>query len=71
MDTAWAFREAHEHAQKTKDAQDNFCAKATRGDWASLGDYPEDLQWKALVDVLRGRVKVRINVIGIPWSIQV
>ena len=58
MDTAWAFREAYEHARKIKEAQDNFCAKATRGDWAGLGDYPEDLQWEALVDVLRGRVKV-------------
>ena len=58
MDTAWAFREAYEHARKIKEAQDNSCAKATRGDWAGLGDYPEDLQWEALVDVLRGRVKV-------------
>ena len=54
----WAFREAYEHARKIKDAQDTFCAKATSGDWAGLGDYPEDLQWEALVDVLRGRVKV-------------
>ncbi|KAM5543998.1 hypothetical protein V8D89_002615 [Ganoderma adspersum] len=61
MDTAWAFREAYEHARKIKDAQDNFCAKATRGDWGGLGDYPEDLQWEALVDVLRGRVKVQTH----------
>ncbi len=26
-----------------------------------LGQYPEDLQWEALVDVLRGRVKVSNN----------
>ncbi|KAI1784439.1 composite domain of metallo-dependent hydrolase [Ganoderma leucocontextum] len=61
MDTAWAFREAYEHARKIKDAQDNFCVKATKGDWAGLGDYPEDLQWEALVDVLRGRVKVQTH----------
>lgn len=30
----------------------------TRGDWPGLGEYPEDLQWEAPVDVLRGRVKV-------------
>ena len=64
MDTAWAFREAYEHARKIRDAQDDFCAKATRGDWSGLGDYPEDLQWEALVDVLRGRVKVNISPIA-------
>ena len=31
---------------------------AENGQWAGLGHYPEDLQWEALVDVLRGRVKV-------------
>ncbi|EJF61654.1 composite domain of metallo-dependent hydrolase [Dichomitus squalens LYAD-421 SS1] len=61
MDTAWAFRKAYEHARKIMEAQDNFCTKATRGDWAGLGDYPEDLQWEALVDVLRGRVKVHTH----------
>ncbi len=58
MDTAWSFRQAYEHARKIKEGQDDFCAKVTRGDWGGLGDYPEDLQWEALVDVLRGRVKV-------------
>ena len=58
MDTAWAFREAYEHARKLKEAQDDFCAKARKGEWAGLEAYPEDLQWEALVDVLRGRVKV-------------
>ena len=58
MNTAGAFRDACEHARKIKVAQDNFIAKATLGDWAGLSEYPEDLQWEALVDVLRGRVKV-------------
>ncbi|KAH9913691.1 uncharacterized protein BXZ73DRAFT_106870 [Epithele typhae] len=61
MDTAWKFREAYETARKIKVAQDEFCAKAMDGDWAGLGDYPEDLQWEALVDVLRGRVKVHTH----------
>ena len=61
MDTAWQFREAYEHARQIKEAQDDFCVKATRGDWAGLTDYPEDLQWEALVDVLRGRVKVSLH----------
>ncbi len=61
MDILWAFREAYEHARKLKVTQDEYCVKATRGDWTGLGDYPEDLQWEALVDVLRGRVKVRLG----------
>ena len=59
MDILWAFRDAYEHARKLKVAQDDYCVKATQGDWTGLGDFPEDLQWEALVDVLRGRVKVR------------
>ncbi len=59
MDTTWAFREAYEKARLIKHSQDEFCSKAVRGEWAGLGEFPEDLQWEALVDVLRGRVKVR------------
>jgi hypothetical protein len=29
------------------------------GQWQDLGEFPEDLQWEALVDVLRGRVKIQ------------
>ncbi|KAI0828485.1 carbohydrate esterase family 9 protein [Trametes gibbosa] len=61
MDTAWAFRQAYDKARQIKQAQDDFCAKATRGEWAGLGAFPEDLQWEALVDVLRGRVKVQTH----------
>ena len=61
MDTAWAFRQAYDHAHQLKEAQDDFCAKAKNGDWSSLGAYPENLQWEALVDVLRGRVKVGVS----------
>lgn len=58
MDTAWSFRQAYEKARQIKQTQDEFCSKAVRGEWAGLGEFPEDLQWEALVDVLRGRVKV-------------
>ncbi|KAI0825194.1 carbohydrate esterase family 9 protein [Trametes gibbosa] len=58
MDTTWAFRSAYEKARQIKHAQDEFCSKAVQGEWAGLGEFPEDLQWEALVDVLRGRVKV-------------
>ncbi|KAG6911111.1 hypothetical protein DXG01_003851 [Tephrocybe rancida] len=58
MDTIWAFRQGYDKARKIKDAQDKYCAKALSNEWNDLGEYPEDLQWEALVDVLRGRVKV-------------
>ncbi|OSC98900.1 carbohydrate esterase family 9 protein [Trametes coccinea BRFM310] len=61
MDTIWAFRQAYEKARQIKQAQDDYCAKATKGEWAGLGEFPEDLQWEALVDVLRGRVKVNTH----------
>lgn len=50
----------YDHARQIKVAQDGFCAKASTGDWAALAGqkFPEDLQWEALVDTLRGRVKV-------------
>ncbi|KAJ7131770.1 carbohydrate esterase family 9 protein [Mycena crocata] len=61
MDTQWAFRQAYNTARLIKEKQDAYCAKALAGQWAELGDssFPEDLQWEALVDVLRGRVKVQ------------
>ncbi|KAG6891465.1 hypothetical protein C0992_006196 [Termitomyces sp. T32_za158] len=48
----------YEKARKIKDSQDRYCAKALSNQWRDLGEFPEDLQWEALVDVLRGRVKV-------------
>ncbi|KAJ7669345.1 carbohydrate esterase family 9 protein [Mycena polygramma] len=59
MDTQWAFRQGYNTARGIKDKQDAYCAKALAGEWNGLGDFPEDLQWEALVDVLRGRVKVQ------------
>ena len=67
MDTIWAFRQAYEKARQIKQAQDDFCAKAVRGEWAGLGEYPEELQWEAPVDVLRGRVKVRTGCFISEW----
>lgn len=51
----------YDKARQIKEAQDEYCAKAKRGDWYELGAYPEDFQWEALVDVLRGRVKVHTH----------
>ncbi|KAF9029564.1 composite domain of metallo-dependent hydrolase [Hymenopellis radicata] len=43
MDTIWHFRQSYNQARQIKEKQDAI---------------PEDLQWEALVDVLRGRVKI-------------
>ena len=61
MDTVWALRSAYAEARRVRDAQDAFCMRAEAGLWNEIADesYPEDLRWEALVDVLRGRVKVR------------
>ncbi|KAI0029655.1 carbohydrate esterase family 9 protein [Vararia minispora EC-137] len=61
MDTFWAFREAYNKASEIKAQQDAYCTKALAGEWDGLGPYPEDLQWEALVDVIRGRVKVQAH----------
>ncbi|KAF5371159.1 hypothetical protein D9758_004121 [Tetrapyrgos nigripes] len=61
MDNIWDFRQGYETARKIKVQQDQYCQKATAGQWQGLGDFPEDLQWEALVDLLRGRVKAHIH----------
>jgi hypothetical protein len=45
-------------AREIKKQQDQYCHQALAGKWKNIGKFPEDLQWEALVDVLRGRVKV-------------
>ncbi|RDB22990.1 Imidazolonepropionase [Hypsizygus marmoreus] len=71
MDAAWNFRQAYEAARKVKESQDAFCARVQKiqrkrwWPWSSQqvfeGEFPEDLQWESLVDVLRGRVKLSIH----------
>ncbi|KAI0342085.1 carbohydrate esterase family 9 protein [Trametopsis cervina] len=63
MDTIWAFRAAYNKARELKQAQDAYCAKVEAGNFDEIAGqaYPEDLQWEALVDVLRGRVKVQVH----------
>jgi hypothetical protein len=60
MDGIWSLRSAYNEARKVKQQQDAFCAKAEAGLWDDIAgqSFPESLQWEALVDVLRGRVKV-------------
>lgn len=60
MDSAWNFRNAYNEAKKIKSAQDEFCGAVERGFWDKKSEFPESpLKWESLVDVLRGRVKVR------------
>ena len=56
----------YNRARATIQAQDAYCEKAMVGilNAQALGDFPEDLQWEALVDVLRGKVKVRFRLFG-------
>lgn len=61
MDTFWAFRQAYDEARTVKEKQDDYCRKAFAGQWEGLGDFPQDLRTEALVDVLRGRVKVHTH----------
>lgn len=61
MDIMWAYRQAYQRASDIKTAQDAYCAKAEAGLWNTIVDsFPEAYQYEALVDVLRGRVKVRL-----------
>jgi hypothetical protein len=50
---------SYDKARQIKEKQDAYCSAALTGQWAGLGEFPEDFQWEALVDVLRGRVRVR------------
>ena len=55
--------DSYNKAREIKTAQDQYCNAVLGGDWATLNKspFPEDLQWEALVDVLRGRVKVQVH----------
>ncbi len=64
MDLSNNFRTAFNSAKELKLKQDDFCAKVK--DAQSKGDvleerFPDDLEWEALTDVLRGKVKVNTH----------
>ncbi|KAJ3829135.1 hypothetical protein F5880DRAFT_1607895 [Lentinula raphanica] len=62
MATIWAFRQGYNKAAQIMKQQDEYCGKVEAGETKDLGDFPEDLQWEALVDVLRNKVKACVNV---------
>ncbi|KAL5523424.1 hypothetical protein ACEPAG_7597 [Sanghuangporus baumii] len=61
MDNIWAFREIYDKARQRKEKQDEYCTKVLSDNWEGLGAFPDGLQYEALVDVLRGRVKVHVH----------
>lgn len=59
MDTFWRLRNAYHKAAEIKFAQDAYCAKVQSGVRMSDKEtFPDDFGYEALIDVLRGRVKV-------------
>ena len=69
MDAQWNFRNAYNEATKIKANQDAFCEKVEDDEgWTSICEQdkvPESLELESLVDVLRGKVKVRYAVFGL------
>ena len=69
MDALWNFRHAYDQARILMEKQNVFCEQVEKPQWSwinmgfikpteTLEDFPDDLELEALVDVLRGRVKV-------------
>lgn len=61
----------YDKARRLKEEQDTYCAKVLEGGpTEDLGPFPEDLQYEALVDTLRGKVKVDLfaNEIGVDYN---
>ena len=52
---------SYDKARHLKEAQDEYCEKAINNLWDGLGAFPEDLQYEAAVDTLRGRVKIQMH----------
>ncbi|GAA6052454.1 hypothetical protein JCM3770_001121 [Rhodotorula araucariae] len=70
LDLAWNFRSNLDKARSLKQKQDRFCTRtlaaaktgaALVNDKGEQEDFPDDLQLEALVDVLRGKVKVNTH----------
>ncbi|KAF7969722.1 hypothetical protein HWV62_26130 [Athelia sp. TMB] len=51
----------YETARKIKESQDAYCRKVSDGIWEQLGPFPDDLEYEAVVDILRGKVKVQTH----------
>lgn len=61
LDLSYNFRSALEESRRIKVAQDEYCEKALEADSHGLvleEKFPYNLEWEALVDVLRGKVRL-------------
>lgn len=64
MDEALNFRQLFDQARTLKAKQDDFCERALQDNGRSLEDqvtFPDNLALEAVVDVLRGKVKVNTH----------
>ncbi|QRV94403.1 amidohydrolase family protein [Ceratobasidium sp. AG-Ba] len=63
MDSVWKFRQAYDKARQVMHKQNDYCESAEAGRWDDIREqeFPQDLEYEALVDVLRGKVKVHIH----------
>ncbi|KAL5519409.1 hypothetical protein ACEPAH_1092 [Sanghuangporus vaninii] len=61
MDSVWQLRSTYDTARQIKESQDSFCEKALKGDLDVNAKFPEELQWEAAVDILRGKVRVQTH----------
>ncbi|KZT52270.1 hypothetical protein CALCODRAFT_487269 [Calocera cornea HHB12733] len=63
MDSVWYFRQAYAAAVAMRNAQDAYCSSALSGRWLDIADqtFPYNLALEALVDTLRGKVKVHVH----------
>ena len=57
MDSAWDFRKTYDAGRKLKEKQDAWCAAPKEQKEA----FPDDLQFEAVADIIRGNVKVNIH----------
>ncbi|KAL5494800.1 hypothetical protein ACEPAI_262 [Sanghuangporus weigelae] len=61
MDSVWQLRSTYDTARQIKESQDSFCEKALKGELDDNAKFPEELQWEAAVDILRGKVRVQTH----------
>ncbi|CEH13542.1 ALPHA-D-RIBOSE 1-METHYLPHOSPHONATE 5-TRIPHOSPHATE DIPHOSPHATASE [Ceraceosorus bombacis] len=61
MDEALGFRSLFQRAKQLKESQDSFCSRLEQGEIQTAESFPDDLELEAVVDVLRGKVKVNTH----------
>lgn len=57
MDSSWDFRKTYDEGRKLIAKQDAWCANPKE----QKEEFPDDLQWEAVADIIRGNVKVNVH----------